>query len=86
MKIVPLNFLHEIFIEGFYLHSFDLVMEFFHLENYFIDIVNENINFEDSFSFPFSFDIISFVMAKVVVDGVIEQPFFFFFVKKSKNN
>ena len=62
MKAVPLIFLKEIFR---------------YLENHSFDLVKKNINFEDSLSFPLSFDIISFVMVEVVINGAAKQPFFF---------
>lgn len=39
-------FLKEIFIQVFYLYFFHLVMESFHLESHFADLVKENINFD----------------------------------------
>ena len=79
MKVVPSIIFKEIFTQWFYLHSFDIVMEFFHLESHSIDLVKENINFQYSFSFPFSFEIISFVMVEVWWLMMQLNNFFFFF-------
>lgn len=79
MKAETLIFFKKIFTRGFYLRFFDFVIEFFHLEGHSIDLVKENIDFEYSFSFPFSFDLISFMMVQRLVNGGSNSFFFFFF-------
>lgn len=74
---IPLIFFKKIFTQGFYLHSFYLDMEFFHLERHSIDLVKEKKSiFRISFRSPF-FNIIFFVTVEVVVSDVAEQPFNF---------
>lgn len=79
MKAETLIFFKKIFTRGFYLRFFDFVIEFFHLEGHSNDLVKENIDFEYSFSFPFSFDLISFMMVQRLVNGGSNNFFFFFF-------
>ena len=58
------------FTEGFYFYSFDIAMDFFHLESHSITLVKENMNLRFLF-----FDFISFVMPEVVVDIVVKKTF-----------
>lgn len=53
IKALSLIFCKKMFTQGFYFYSFDIVMDFFHLESHSITLVKENINLIFLFIFLF---------------------------------